>query len=88
MHQCYVGRYWKVGGTYGVIIPPHIRHAMKLVPGDLMLMVVHEDLIIMRRARQTMVTDGKTYKWVPVPAPKVDLRINGGIQANPDRVTR
>ncbi len=73
MHECYSGRFWKVGGTWGVILPPDIRQYFRLTPGELMLMVVDQQqgVLVLRPARARMVYDAE--RGLHVPAPKVQV---------------
>jgi len=69
LHECYSGRYWKVGGTWGVVLPPDVRKYFRLTPGELMLMTIDQaqGLIVMRPARTRMVYDSKRGLHVPGP---------------------
>jgi bifunctional DNA-binding transcriptional regulator/antitoxin component of YhaV-PrlF toxin-antitoxin module len=44
-----VSRYQRNGNSWCVIIPPKIREALCLVPRDLVLIRVVEDMVVMRR---------------------------------------
>jgi len=68
--ECYTGRFWKVGGTWGVVLPPDVRTYFRLTPGELMLMTIDQvqGCIVMRPARSRMVYDSKRGLHVPGPA--------------------
>jgi len=68
--ECYSGRFWKVGGTWGVVLPPDVRTYFRLTPGELMLMTIDQvqGCIVMRPARSRMVYDSKRGLHVPGPA--------------------
>ncbi len=68
--ECYAGRFWKVGGTWGVVLPPDVRTYFRLTPGELMLITIDElqGAIVMRPARARMVYDSKRGLHVPGPA--------------------
>ncbi len=73
MHECYSARFWKVGGTWGMVIPPDIRKFFRLTPGELMLMVVDEEqgVLVVRPARARMVYDRE--RGLHVPGPQVQV---------------
>ncbi len=73
LHECYSARFWKVGGTWGVILPPDIRTFFRLTPGELMLMVVDrtQGVLVMRPARARMVYDPDRGLTVPGPGVQV-----------------
>jgi antitoxin component of MazEF toxin-antitoxin module len=73
VHECYSGRFWKVGGTWGVVLPPDIRKYFRLTPGELMLMAVDETqgVIVMRPAKARMVYDA--VRGLHVPGPNVQV---------------
>ncbi len=83
-YESYSGRYWKVGGTWGVVIPPHVRQALGLHPGDLMLMSVWGPLIIMRKAGRKLVFAGDSIPVSAIPGPKVELPDNAGLPEDSD----
>jgi len=70
LKDVYAARYWKVGGTWGAVIPPDLRVYLGLTPGDCMLMCVHEradgvKLLIMRRATREMILERDNPPPVP-----------------------
>lgn len=71
--ECYSGRFWKIGGTWGVVLPPDLRTYFRLTPGELMLMTIDQEqgVIVMRPARAKMIYDPR--KRLRVPAPSVTL---------------
>jgi len=71
--ECYSSRFWKVGGTWGVVMPPDVRTYFRLTPGELMLMTIDEaqGVLVIRPARSRMVYDPR--KGLKVPAPAVAL---------------
>ena len=68
--ECYSGRFWKIGGTWGVVLAPDIRKYFRLTPGELMLVTIDQvqSVIVMRPARARMVYDPKRGLHVPGPA--------------------
>ncbi len=68
--ECYSGRFWKMGGTWGVILPPDVRGYFRLTPGELMLITIDQvqGVIVMRPARSRMVYDSKRGLHVPSPS--------------------
>ena len=71
LHSAYSARYWKVGGSWGVILPPDIRKHFGITPGELMLVCVDQaqGVIVMRPVRANAVYDPS--RRLKVPAPKV-----------------
>ncbi len=56
-HDVHRGRVTKIGNSSAVIIPPEVRDRLRFLRGDLILMSVWGDLLIMRRAtRKTILT--------------------------------
>jgi antitoxin component of MazEF toxin-antitoxin module len=65
--QCYASRYWKMGGSYGVILPPDVRKQLQLHPGDLVLMRLYGPLLILRRVTADMVVERDTIPTEALP---------------------
>jgi antitoxin component of MazEF toxin-antitoxin module len=67
--ECYSGRFWKIGGTWGMILPPDVRNYFRLTPGELMLITIDQTqgVIVARPARRKMVYDSKRGLHVPGP---------------------
>ncbi len=65
--ECYAGRFWKIGGTWGMILPPDVRNYFRLTPGELMLITIDEKqgCLVARPARKRMVYDSKRGLHVP-----------------------
>lgn len=66
MRKIYAAHYFRNGGSWGVILPPDVREALHLVPGDLMLMTLYGPLVIMRRATPEMIVEREQ---IPTDAP-------------------
>ncbi len=49
-HEVHKGRVTTTAKSCAVIIPPEVRDQLRMLRGDLMLMSVWGDLLIMRRA--------------------------------------
>ena len=69
LHECYTGRFYKMGGTWGMVLPPDVRNYFRLTPGELMLITVDQSqgVIVARPARVKMVYDSKRGLHVPGP---------------------
>src|SRR5713101_6641868 len=77
--ECYTGRFWKVGGTWGVVLPPDVRTYFRLTPGELMLMTIDQvqGCIVMRPARAWSTTRSAAYtsQVRPLPCRPCPLRV-------------
>ncbi len=73
VHEVESGRFWRIGGTWGVILPPHVREFFHLTPGELMLMCIDkvQGVLVMRPARARMVYDPTKLLTIPAPAVQV-----------------
>lgn len=67
MHETYASRFWKVGGSWGAIIPKDVRNHLGLKPGDLLLMRLFGPFLIMRRVTPDMVIDRETLPTESLP---------------------
>lgn len=59
MNTVHVGTYVRIGGTWGLRLPPAIRKAMGFVRGDAALMQVLGDTLVIKRASPNMIIDRK-----------------------------
>ncbi len=57
LHEVHKGRVIQTGASKAVIVPPQVWQKLALLRGDLMLMSVWGDLLIMRRATKRMILD-------------------------------
>ncbi len=45
----YATRYMKIGDSWGMIIPKHLRERLGFRPGDLIVMALYGELVMLRR---------------------------------------
>ncbi len=45
----YTARCWKSGASWCIVVPRDVRKALKLLPGDLVIMRLHEPYVTIRR---------------------------------------
>lgn len=66
MKQVYASRYNRMGGSYAVIVPPDIREALQLKPGDLVCLRVFGRVCFFRRldANEVIERDRVDARWL------------------------
>ncbi len=62
----------KMGGSYGVLIPPDIRAALGLLPGDGMVMRIYDRMIIMRKVTPEMVVEHERIPTAALPPTRAE----------------